>query len=305
MSQKNIEKTDWQAIDQLDGKLDGRVDGVQLPALKAVLAVESRGNGFLPNGKPKILFEGHQFWKRLKRKGINPKDYVEGNEDILYKRWDRKKYIGGAAEYGRLARAMQIDEETALECASYGIAQIMGFNYRVCGYESVHDFVDAMDDHDSQIEAFIGFLKSGLWRYLQGDKPNWKAFARRYNGPMYYKNDYHGKLARAYRRYARDPQEDFKPLHKSRTIQGGSIAGVGSVAGAITVFKQIQDGINQVKQISTDSSEAITTVTQTVTQVQDQLHNAMGIAGVFGLVVLAGVGWLIYARINDRQEGYK
>lgn len=301
----NVNKTNWQALDRLDGQLDGQLDGVQLPALKAVLAVESRGNGFLSNGKPKILFEGHQFWKRLAKAGINPRDYVAGNEDILYPKYNRKKYVGGAREYGRLARAMQINEEVALQCASYGIAQIMGFNYKVCGYGSVHEFVDAMDEHDSQIEAFIGFLKSGLWKHLKGDNPNWKAFARAYNGPLYYRNNYSGKLARAYRRYVQDPQEEFKPLRKSRTIQGGSIAGIGSIAGAATVFKQIQDGITQVKNLSTDSAEAITTVTQTVTQVQDQLHNAMGFAGLFGLVVIAGVGWLVYARLNDRQEGYK
>jgi peptidoglycan hydrolase-like protein with peptidoglycan-binding domain len=36
--------------------------GVEVAAIKAVYVIESRGKGFLPDGRPKILFEGHIFW---------------------------------------------------------------------------------------------------------------------------------------------------------------------------------------------------------------------------------------------------
>ena len=237
----NVERTDWKKLDQLDGQLDGRFNNVPLPRLKAVLAVESRGDGFLPSGKPKILFEGHQFYKRLKKAGYKPREYRAGNEDILYPRWTKAHYVGGEGEYRRLHKAMEINKEIALQCASYGIAQIMGFNYSVCGYDDVHGFVDAMQNHDSQIEAFIGFLESGLWHYLEGEKANWTQFAKRYNGPLYWKNDYHGKLARAERRYTQDPQEEFKPLKKSRTLQGGAVAGISTVGVGATVISQVSD----------------------------------------------------------------
>nr|WP_302421955.1 N-acetylmuramidase domain-containing protein [Bacteroides intestinalis] len=29
--------------------------------------------------KPAILFEGHIFWSQLKKRGINPAEYVAGN----------------------------------------------------------------------------------------------------------------------------------------------------------------------------------------------------------------------------------
>lgn len=53
-------------------------------AVRAVVEVESKGNGFLPNGKPKILFGGHVFWRELKKAGIDPARHVKGNGDILY-----------------------------------------------------------------------------------------------------------------------------------------------------------------------------------------------------------------------------
>ena len=40
---------------------------------------------------------------------------------------------------------MTIDEECALLATSWGIYQIMGFNYSVAGYRDVEDFVTAMN----------------------------------------------------------------------------------------------------------------------------------------------------------------
>lgn len=48
--------------------------GLELAVVKAVNEVESLGKGFLISGKPKILFEGHVFWKQLKKRDINPRE---------------------------------------------------------------------------------------------------------------------------------------------------------------------------------------------------------------------------------------
>ncbi|MCC6559800.1 MAG: DUF3380 domain-containing protein, partial [Xanthomonadales bacterium] len=40
---------------------------VSVPTLKAVAEVESAGSGFLSDGRPKILFEGHVFSRLTKR----------------------------------------------------------------------------------------------------------------------------------------------------------------------------------------------------------------------------------------------
>ena len=69
--------------------------GVEPAAVRAVAEVETKGRGgFLPDGRAVILFEGHVFWQRLKLYGLNPVDYMRGNEDILHLEWTRRHYRG-------------------------------------------------------------------------------------------------------------------------------------------------------------------------------------------------------------------
>ncbi|MDL2316276.1 N-acetylmuramidase family protein [Desulfovibrio sp. OttesenSCG-928-A18] len=171
--------------------------GVEPCAVGAVVEVESAGSGFLPSGRVKILFEGHIFWKELQKFGINPADI--NAPGILHPRWDRGKYKGGEQEWNRMEAAAAIHQEAALASASWGLFQIMGFNYAACGFAGIHDFVRAQKkDEAAQLSAFCAFLQSqNLLRFLKAR--DWEAFARRYNGPAYAENDYHRKLARAYR----------------------------------------------------------------------------------------------------------
>lgn len=65
-------------------------------ALKAVQKVETGGKGgFLPSGRPTILFEGHIFWQQLRTRGIDPQGVATGNEDILYPKCTKAHYKGG------------------------------------------------------------------------------------------------------------------------------------------------------------------------------------------------------------------
>ena len=69
---------------------------LELAAVKAVNEIESLGKGFLLDGRPRILFEGHIFWKELKKRGLNPEDLVnEKTKNVLYKSWTKKFYEGG------------------------------------------------------------------------------------------------------------------------------------------------------------------------------------------------------------------
>lgn len=176
--------------------------GVEVAAIKTVLEVEtgSRG-GFLATGKPTILFEGHVFWRQLKNRGFNPAKYQKGNEDILYPQWSRAYYKGGMKEYDRLERARAIHREAADSSASWGLAQIMGFNYQVCGCKSVSEFVEMMSESEGrQLELFARFIKNNRWDvYLR--KLDWKGFARHYNGAGYAVNLYDKRLEKAYGKY--------------------------------------------------------------------------------------------------------
>ncbi|MDL2275091.1 N-acetylmuramidase family protein [Desulfosarcina sp. OttesenSCG-928-G10] len=167
-------------------------------ALKAVCVVETSGSGFLPSGRPKILFEGHTFWGKLIKRGINPESYAPENPDIVYPKWTKQHYKGGEREYERLDRACKIHEEAALSSASWGAFQIMGFNYKACGYPSVGAFVDAQKaGSDAQLYAFCAFIKAkNLVRHLKSK--DWALFAEGYNGTGYAANQYDKKLAAAY-----------------------------------------------------------------------------------------------------------
>jgi len=139
--------------------------GVDTAVIKAVLEVET-GNkgGFLSIGKPTILFEGHIFWNQLEKNGINPEKVVKGNEDILYPHWTKAHYKGGVGEYDRLERARAINADAADASASWGLAQIMGFNYKTCGCKNVAEFVAAMTENEGrQLDLFVKFIKGNKW----------------------------------------------------------------------------------------------------------------------------------------------
>ena len=175
---------------------------VPVAAIKAVKEVETGGrSGFVAEGKPTILFEGHVFWSQLKKAGKSPEKHKAGNADILYSKWTKAYYKSGLEEYTRLERAKKIHESAALCSASWGLFQIMGFNYTVCKCQSVEEFVEKMCTNEgAQLDLFVLFLKGNGWdKYLRA--LDWAGFARHYNGPAYADNQYDVKLRKAYAKY--------------------------------------------------------------------------------------------------------
>ncbi|WP_443477929.1 N-acetylmuramidase domain-containing protein [Novosphingobium aerophilum] len=164
--------------------------GCSVAAIRAVSQVESAGGGFLADGRPKILFERHIFHKLTKG------NYTAAHSDISWPK--RGGYVGGAGEYPRLRQAIALDRKAALQSASWGRFQIMGFNYASSGYADVEAFVKAMVDGEAgQLDAFVGFIRKNR---LDDEliRLDWAGFARGYNGPDYAANDYHNKMRRAY-----------------------------------------------------------------------------------------------------------
>lgn len=186
------------ALSFSDIKKAAELIGVEPCTVKAIVEVESGGSGFLPDGRVKILFEGHVFWKELQKRGINPELLKMPN--IVYPKWDKSQYKGGAQEHERLNAAALVNKEAALCSASWGLFQIMGFNHRLCGFSSVQDFVDAQKESEAnQLNSFCQFMKNeGLVLFLKG--LDFAGFARRYNGPGYAQNQYDVKMRKAYER---------------------------------------------------------------------------------------------------------
>ncbi len=181
-----------------------------LASVYAVNEVESRGKGFLDNGKPVILFERHIMYRQLATPRHDGDDAAE-----LKRQADQLAltnpalvnpkaggYVGGTAEHQRLSNARLIDDTAALESASWGAFQIMGFHWKRLGYASVQDFVAAMSASESQqFDAFVRFIETdpALHKALKARK--WAEFAKLYNGPNYQRNLYDIKLQRAYERH--------------------------------------------------------------------------------------------------------
>lgn len=184
--------------------------GVPVAATYALNEVESNGLGFLTNGKPVIMFERHVMYKRLQLlhgEHENPQtdkpradELAQLNPALVNPK--AGGYIGGTAEHQRLTQARQLDDVTALESASWGAFQVMGYHWRRLGYDSIHDFVERMARSEADhLEAFIRFIEAdtNLHKALKGLK--WSTVARLYNGADYKRNLYDVKLERAFERY--------------------------------------------------------------------------------------------------------
>jgi hypothetical protein len=161
--------------------------------VETFLAVETRGHGFDADGRVIILFERHWFHKFTK--GI----YDADHPDISNR--EPGGYNEGGSQYERFSKAFALDAQAAMKSASWGIGQVMGFNYGICGYNSVDEFVDAMKiSEGKQLDAAIEFIvHHGLDYELRNH--HWQLFARGYNGPQYKKNNYDTKLETSFRRY--------------------------------------------------------------------------------------------------------
>ncbi len=96
ISNKKARKAEMsKLLTEADYKAAAKQLKCDVAAIKAVAEVESNGNGFLTDGKVKMLFEGHIFHR-----------YTDGKFDakhptISYPRWTRAFYTKGATRHSR------------------------------------------------------------------------------------------------------------------------------------------------------------------------------------------------------------
>lgn len=165
--------------------------GCDLAAVQAVNEVETGQFGaFRPDGKPTVLFERHIFHR------LTGGRFDASNPDIS------NRTSGGygkiSAQWPKLDRAIALDRAAALQSASWGAFQVMGFNWSLCGFGGLEEFVVAMAIGAGQMKAFVGYVKGC---HLDDDlrQHDWHTFAVGYNGPA--QNGYDKRLAAAYEKY--------------------------------------------------------------------------------------------------------
>ncbi len=222
--------------------------GADQPDLWSVLSVETSGCGFLPDKRPKILFERHKFH------ALTGGQYDQSHPDISQP--SAGGYgAAGANQYNRLSEAISLDPDSALKSASWGIGQIMGLNYQAAGFQDVQTMVDAMvASEDNQLTAMASFL---VFNHLDGPlaRQDWTSFALGYNGPNYSGNNYDGLLGQFHARFSAGPLPDLqvRAAQVLLTYKGFDPKGVDGLLGpgtqaAITQY-QAQNGLPATGQI--------------------------------------------------------
>ncbi|MEA3064090.1 MAG: hypothetical protein QOJ27_525 [Sphingomonadales bacterium] len=163
-------------------------------SLWSLLTVETRGFGYLPDRRSKILFERHIF--RNRTRGVFDRSEPDISNPVA------GGYAGDAAEYPRLVRAMLRNRTAALDSASWGLGQVMGFNAAGLGYAGAEDMISLFrDSEDEQLEAAVRFITNNRALRVAFETRRWDRVAFFYNGRNFAKNDYHTKLARFHELY--------------------------------------------------------------------------------------------------------
>ena len=171
--------------------------GVKAAYIMAFAEVESNGAGF-EKGAPKLLFEPHIFSKLTKHA------YDGTYPTISYALWGARPYPKRIDDrYAQLLSAVALDPWAAFSSASYGKFQILGENYKACGFDTPWGFAFAQAyDEITQLSAFENFIrKEGILAPLKLGL--WETVASLYNGTAYRKNRYDDKLAAAAAKWER------------------------------------------------------------------------------------------------------
>lgn len=203
-------------LDNYDLPRIGHIIGVGEDPIHAIFDVESRGEGFRSDGRPVMLREEHHFWRLL---GPGKKRDRAVAEGLAYPSW-RRNYPKDS--YPWLRKAIVLDERAALMSCSWGLAQIMGFNFSMCGYPNVQAFVRAMlEDEALHLEAMVRFIiAAGLDDEMRAlEKATTRAqriaiarvIAAKYNGPSYERNRYHIRIVDRLEWWQRKPDTPWSP----------------------------------------------------------------------------------------------
>jgi len=167
--------------------------GLEPRLIWAVSSVEANQRGFLPDGRPQLLFEAHQFHL------LTAGQFDAAHPNISSPVWDKALYgAAGAHQYDRLAEAMELDRDAALESATWGMFQVLGSNYAQVGFPTIDVFVSAMCEAEGRhLDAFAAYFRANdLVRFLAAH--DWQNFALGYNGPGQMRNAYAARLMVAY-----------------------------------------------------------------------------------------------------------
>ncbi|MDE7420775.1 MAG: N-acetylmuramidase family protein [Muribaculaceae bacterium] len=185
------EKVKYQTLTEEDFILIAKELGVEVAAVKAVVKIEAgpKLQGFWAPGVPVVNYTKSLFNKyngKTKGRKLTDAKVPEGLTGYALNEWTS------------LTKARKINADAADMGSYWGMFQIGGFNYKLCGCASVEEMVEKICESEfSQLQMFAVFIRnSGMLESLK--KKDWATFARKYNGPSYAKRGYHTRMAKEY-----------------------------------------------------------------------------------------------------------
>jgi hypothetical protein len=162
----------------------------------AVLAIESGGQAFAPDGRMIIRFENHifyQYWGKNHTDKFNQHFRYNSGQTWTGHQWRPTPtqnwiacHTSQSSEWEVFNFARSLDQTAAKMSISMGAPQIMGFNYAVIGYSTANDMFAAFSSSErEQVIGFFDFVEGilpagGAVKALQ--KLDYRSFATSYNG---------------------------------------------------------------------------------------------------------------------------
>ena len=190
--------TRYRSLTDADFRLVAEELGVEVAAMKAVVSIEAGAamKGFWAPGVPVINFDPSMYRvygpKAPSKDGDKTATVPKGLTGYALKEWTQ------------LTNARHKNAQGADMGTFWGMFQIGGFNYKICGCASVAEFVEKMSYSElEQLELFAKFLVStGMVKHLKNK--DWAKFARAYNGAGYARKGYHTRMANAYKKFSKE-----------------------------------------------------------------------------------------------------
>jgi hypothetical protein len=198
--------------------------GCEAAVIDAIITVEAVGRAYDPANRLVIRPETHKIKScpyltdAEKAKAVK----LGFTKKVKWREYGHDALLAGDQRWGWLDTfSMAFGDEAAYWITSFGSPQIMGFNFRLCGYELPSQMVHAFaDSEDNQLMGMAKFLKaSGLAPACR--QRQWKQIARFYNGKDYHKNAYDVKLAAAYERSSARKGSVLFDAHDADMLQYG------------------------------------------------------------------------------------
>lgn len=187
-------ETRYETLTDEDFEVVAEELGVEVAAIKAVVRIEAGAKlqGFWAPGVPVANYVQSLFKKyngKVKGRKLKDAKVPDGLSGYALKEWTA------------LTKARRINADAADMGTYWGMFQIGGYNYKLCGCKSVEEMVDKVSESEfSQLEMFAVFIQNaGMLEALK--KKDWTAFARKYNGPSYAKRGYHTRMAKEYAKF--------------------------------------------------------------------------------------------------------